>query len=155
MLTLDLAWAAGFMEGEGSFSSHGNNSAVVSAAQVQKQPIDKLQNLFGGYVRRRFTKGFSSKPIWVWTLPARRSIEVMMTLYILMSPKRQSEIVVALNKWKAQKRILRSHKSNICGNGHELTENNVYMVGHYRKCRSCNRQVRRNARARAKARALV
>jgi hypothetical protein len=147
--TLHLAWAAGFIEGEGSFSVSGRKSACVTAAQVQREPIERLQALFGGRVVQRCTKGHSSKPIWVWTLPSRRSIEVMMTLYVLMSPRRQEQIEAALAMWKSQSRILRPHGSNICGNGHELTDDNVYITaaGH-KKCRSCALGVKKEMRKR-------
>lgn len=146
---LHLSWAAGFIEGEGSFSSAGKESACVTAAQVQKEPIDRLQALFGGRVVQRYTKGHSSKPIWVWSLPARRSIEVMMTLYVLMSPRRQAQIRAALDMWKSQKRILRPHGSSVCGNGHDLTADNVYITsaGH-RKCRACALGVKKEMRRR-------
>lgn len=147
--TLHLAWAAGFIEGEGSFSSVRKGSACVTAAQVQKEPIERLHALFGGRVTQRVTKGHSTKPIWVWALPARRSIEVMMTLYVLMSPRRQEQILIALNMWKAQKRILRSHNSTHCGNGHELTVDNTYLTnsGH-KKCRQCRLASKRALRKR-------
>src|SRR3990167_4926258 len=43
----DLHWAAGFIEGEGSFMKHGN-SVTVCAAQVQLEPLERLQQFFGG-----------------------------------------------------------------------------------------------------------
>lgn len=48
--TLQLAWAAGFIEGEGSFSN------TVTAAQVQKEPIERLHALFGGRIYQRQNK---------------------------------------------------------------------------------------------------
>jgi hypothetical protein len=150
--TLHLAWAAGFIEGEGSFSSAGRQSACVTAAQVQKEPIERLQALFGGRVVHRHTSGHSSKPIWVWSLTARRSIEVMMTLYVLMSPRRQGQIEAALAMWKAQKRILRPHGSTHCGAGHELADGNVYLTknGHV-QCAECKRVAKRARRERLRA----
>lgn len=141
--TLHLAWAAGFLEGEGSFSS------CVTAAQVQKEPIERLAAMFGGRITRRTTKGHGTQPIWVWALPNRRSIEIMMTLYVLMSPRRRQQIETALARWKTQKRILRPHGSSVCGKGHELTDENVYITsaGH-RKCRVCALGVKKEMRQR-------
>jgi hypothetical protein len=146
--TLHLAWAAGFLEGEGSFVKGPDGSPCVSAAQVQREPIDRLELMFGGKISRRSTNGFSDKQIFVWRLSARRSIEVMMTLYILMSPKRRGEIESAISKWKSG-RLLKSHDWDQCGRGHPLVGDNIKWVrGTYRKCRQCANASRRERRAR-------
>jgi len=138
--TLHLAWAAGFIEGEGWFLKSPNGSAQIGAAQVQREPLERLQALFGGKLVQRNTNGHSKKKIWFWSLTARRSIEVMMTLYVLMSPRRQGQIETALSRWKSQKRILRSHGSDVCGRGHALTADNIYVskLGHH-SCKACKR----------------
>src|ERR1041385_936600 len=146
--TLDLAWAAGFLEGEGSFGHYGGPR--VSAAQVQKEPIDRLVRIFGGKMWQRTTKGFGAKPIWVWQPPARRGVEIMMTLYVMMSPKRKREIEWTLKVW-ARGRLLKSHASNTCGRGHELTAANSFLVGRYRKCRECRNAAKRARRARLRS----
>lgn len=145
--TLHLSWAAGFIEGEGSFSG-----GKVTAAQVQKEPVERLQAMLGGKLSHRQPKGHGAQPIWIWSLTARRSIEVMMTLYVLMSPRRQQQIEVCLAVWKAQKRILKSHASRICGNGHALEEENIYITpGGHRKCRQCRIDIKAALRLRRRA----
>ncbi len=60
----ELAWAAGFLDGEGSFclsrtpragSSRGRFSylVAVSATQVNRLPLDVLRSLFGGSIYER------------------------------------------------------------------------------------------------------
>lgn len=144
--TINVAWAAGFMEGEGSFYCN-NGAGIVTAAQVQREPLDRLQVLFGGIIRQRQTKGFSEKPIWVWTLPSHRSIEVMMTLYVLMSPKRKKQIATALERWK-RARIMKRRGTGICARGHELTGYNAMSVKgkKYIRCRECINWRKREAR---------
>src|SRR5262249_16159364 len=44
----DLRWAAGFLEGEGSFSCR--SSLQVCATQVQTWPLERLRDLFGGAI---------------------------------------------------------------------------------------------------------
>ena len=47
----DLYWAAGFLEGEGGFGMYGpKNAWSVQAAQVQKEPLERLKSLFGGSI---------------------------------------------------------------------------------------------------------
>lgn len=147
--TLDIAWAAGFMEGEGSFGHYG--CPAISVAQVQKEPIDRMVRIFGGKISRRNTNGFSDKPIWVWRPDARVAIQVMMTLYCLMSPKRQTEIKSVLDKWKAAPRLLKAPGHNICTRGHTIDGDNAqYVKGHrYPRCRACCNDSKRKRRAKA------
>ena len=46
----NLAWAAGFLEGEAGFGR-----GLISVGQVQRWPLEELQTMFGGriYLRRR------------------------------------------------------------------------------------------------------
>lgn len=134
--TLEISWAAGFLEGEGSFYNFG--SPQVTAAQVQREPIQKLVRLFGGHSFQRKTKGFSEQPIWVWKLGSHRSVEVMMTLYVLMSPKRQLEIAEALRVWKTA-RLMKRPGSAHCARGHALAGDNIRISNGYRRCRQCER----------------
>jgi len=87
----DLAWAAGFLEGEGSFSGRSR----VSASQVQREPLDRLASLFGGTVRER--KDRTSRPwhqqqLHQWDVSGARARGVMLTLYPMMSQRRQQQI---------------------------------------------------------------
>jgi single-strand DNA-binding protein len=78
----DLAWAAGFLDGEGHFgirasSKQGYPAPFIEAGQVHSpEPIFRLQELFGGGVKQRRRTGFDS--IWVWSLhggePCRRAL---------------------------------------------------------------------------------
>lgn len=52
---VQLGWAAGFLEGEGSFTNGG--SPCVSAGQVQREPLERLSALFGGRISQRAPKG--------------------------------------------------------------------------------------------------
>ena len=134
--------AAGFLEGEGSFGYYG--SPRVSAAQVQKEPLDRLLDLFGGRIWRRTTMGFSAKPIWVWQPSARQSIGVMMTLFSFMSPKRQDEIKCVLEKWKLA-RLMPTPLSGMCGRGHKMEPHGSRMI-----CPLCRNAARRAYRARTR-----
>jgi len=144
--TLEISWAAGFIEGEGSFANAG--SPQVMAAQVQRQPLERLLRLFGGSIWQRSTKGFSTKPIWCWAVSGTRAAQVMMTLYCLMSDRRKDQIAAALDAWKLQTRILRTKNSDICLFGHPLVGGNIVRVGKYIRCRTCRNATRRKYRRR-------
>lgn len=145
-----LAWAAGFLEGEGSFGNHGGTPRV-SAAQVQKEPLDRLAAMFGGHMwLKENGSGFpNSKPLWTWTLNKQRSAEVMMTLFSFMSPKRKDEIEAALKAWKAA-RSVRKAGGKKCLRGHSIEgDNAMHIHGRtYPTCRTCKNAVRQEWRKR-------
>ena len=146
--TNEISWASGFLEGEGSFLNHG--SPCVTAAQVQREPLDRLVRMFGGSLRQRSTNGFSDKLIWVWKLRKKKSVQVMMTLYVLMSPKRQTEIKNSLERWRRS--ISKGEAGSlICIKGHSVTgANAVVSRGRtYPACRECKNTARRAARKNA------
>ncbi|MGH9428947.1 MAG: hypothetical protein ACRD2L_21900 [Terriglobia bacterium] len=103
-----LEWAAGFLEGEGNFSTNSKSPRVV-ANQVQKEPLVRLQAMFGGSLRPvKPVKG--RQPQWVWVLYSSSAVGVMMTLYSLMSPLRKDQIRKVLETWRASPRKpYRSH----------------------------------------------
>jgi len=104
--TCDIYWAAGFLEGEGSFTtSTGSNRYPVSSAQVrqvQKEPLERLRWIFGGRISIGHTKktmvspengkAYNCQPIHAWYTHQARARGIMMTVYSLMSPKRQEQI---------------------------------------------------------------
>ena len=105
---LDIAWAAGFLEGEGSFGRN-KGLARVKATQVDREPLKRLQALFGGSictddgVRRR--KGYRRKQVLLyWSLTNLRAETLMLQLLPHMSARRHATIVEALNpntkRWK-------------------------------------------------------
>ena len=99
----DIAWTAGFLEGEGSFHN-GLGSTVVSAVQVNKEPIQRLLELFGGSAKQYNLHGRdNNKPIWRWSVSGAKGRGLAMTVYVLMSAKRQAQIRHALHPTKYPK----------------------------------------------------
>ena len=108
--TNELFWAAGFLEGEGSFSSvyHQGNSRsasfIVNASQKVMDTLVMLQCFFGGNIRlvKRGANNFlPSSEIYEWTVNGGRARGVAMTLYSLMSPRRKLQIRKMLDKhWR-------------------------------------------------------
>jgi len=94
----DLYWAAGFLEGEGSFIAGA--SEHVYASQVQREPLERLQRMFGGHIRQRTpnSTAFRQQPIFAWQISGTRARGVMLTLFTLLSPKRQEQIKKAITR---------------------------------------------------------
>lgn len=85
----DLGWCAGFLEGEGSFTRGTKGQSLsIRAGQKTREPLDKLQSLLGGRIR----KAHSQNGIYRWTICGARARGVAMTLYSLMSERRKKQI---------------------------------------------------------------
>lgn len=129
--TRTLEWVAGFLEGEGSFTLH--SSLQVSAAQVQLWPLQKLQRIFGGKIFTNKAKRADQEPCSQWYLYGSRAAAVMMTVYVLMSPRRQAQIEAALAKWKTKPVYQAMRKT--CPRGHEYRRDK-----RQRSCNVCQRE---------------
>ncbi len=93
----ELGWVAGFLEGEGCFPKSKSTGIVVQ--QVQREPLERLQRLFGGRVYElKRTRG---NDIHQWYLHGPTARGLMMTLYTLMSPRRKEQIAARLASWRA------------------------------------------------------
>lgn len=102
---LDLAWAAGFLDGEGCFTLlrrkgaqfHAVTAEIhVGAVQVKREPLDFLVELLGGRVTRLgTTKG--GNEIWQWRItnaPDMRRVLPLLLPYFRQK-KREAEICLA------------------------------------------------------------
>lgn len=100
----NLAWCAGFLDGEGSFkitcNRGGRNVAcVVVATQVDKTPVLYLQETYGGSLwceRRELPR----RPVWVWTGTTEwvRSVLPHIAPYMKGEKKLQAEFAIAFAK---------------------------------------------------------
>ena len=138
----DLHWAAGFLEGEGTF---GKLRTLISAAQANQsfEPLYKLRQLFGGTITdRKLSTWPNSTPQQVWTLYGSGARGLMMTIYALMSPRRCAQIRASLTRWRHHK--LNGGKTH-CPRGHPYEGVNIVW---YRRrngnlnriCRICQRK---------------
>lgn len=93
--TTDLAWAAGFLEGEGSFQK-SNGTQGVCASQVQRDPLERLQNLLGGQIYVVREADSRNQRVYRWAVSGARARGIMMTLFTFMSPRRREQITCAL-----------------------------------------------------------
>ena len=145
-----LEWTAGFLEGEGTFY-YALNHARVSAEQVQLEPLERLKRYFGGFITKRSNRNTS-----LWVFSCSKSVGLMMTLFPLMSPKRQKQILVVLRKWKSG--LGKGHNSfkTHCKRGHPFDSLNTVIIPRGRACRTCKRMFDARVNARRKLmRAMV
>lgn len=155
MTMMEIAWTAGFLEGEGSFTANEytqRNSTTrslnfgISAGQLQREPLERLHAYFGGRLYQ-----CEGEIMWRWYLsPTKGAAGLMMTLFPLMSPRRKDQIRRALSLWRhSPKRGERRRIRTSCGNGHTYTKETTTTFGPgWRKCRTCahDNYVRRRER---------
>jgi hypothetical protein len=97
----DIFWSAGFLEGEGCFQE-SRTTPTITVAQVEEHPLLRLQELFGGKVRhysRRNPSGYITN-YYRWQINGSPAAGLMMTLYPILSPKRQTRIERVIRAWK-------------------------------------------------------
>jgi hypothetical protein len=133
----ELEWVAGFLEAEGSFYWGKSGIPQVTASQVEEGPIRKLKDLFGGSLKLTIRKDEPNRnPIYRWFLTGKRAVALSMTLYSLLSSKRQWQIRGTLAPWRmtATARRYRTH----CSKGHPYAGENLYVDRRGKRfCRTC------------------
>ncbi len=138
-----LYWASGFLEGEGCFTTTGpqRTTPIVTATQVQREPLERLLAIFGGKI---YLYHYGKRRYYKWDATGIRAIGIMFCLFQLMSPNRKKRIKDAVILWKSIKPLgkYRTH----CPNGHPYNEENTYLHRNkYRQCVICRRDHSRNS----------
>ena len=99
-----VAWAAGFLEGEGSFHVWRRKNGQyprVKASQNEREPLERLVTIFGGTINVERHAGSdrpNRKTIWYWSLTGKKAVPVMEAVLPFMSARRRVQIFVALGR---------------------------------------------------------
>jgi len=136
---VDIAWAAGFIEGEGSFTAHAA-AITISAVQVELGPLLRLRDLFCGSIRQYQNRSPGRhQPYNKWALHGSPAVAVAFTLFPFMSAKRRQQIHRMVAMWKGRPGRNNSLKTH-CPRGHEYIESNLYRDRKgSRLCKQCYR----------------
>lgn len=99
----DIAWASGFLEGEGAFYCEKSGCERIQARQVEEEPLRVVQSIFGGsmQLRKNNRRGFgvdTVQPINEWRTSGSRARGIMMTVYPFMGSRRKAQIRMALGR---------------------------------------------------------
>ena len=93
---LELAWAAGIYEGEGTCTP---TRSACSISQVDLWLLHRLQEMFGGTIEcnRKFNPAKpNERPCSRWRLAGARARGFLLTIYSFLSPRRQAAIQLLL-----------------------------------------------------------
>src|SRR5947207_13609798 len=118
MLTHDLTWLVGLLEGEASFLMGPPCKPNRPRILLSMTDIDVVQRAallleIGGIVTRRFPSDSHKKPAYVITLYGSRAVKVMRTLLPLMSKRRTEQIEAAIWSYQPKRQAKYDHTSGI------------------------------------------
>lgn len=141
-MEINVAWAAGFYEGEGHLTKATRpGGPLVAIQQCNKEPLDALQLMFGGTVRGpRMNKG-SVKPVWVWQLNTHKeSRHFIYQISPWLSDKRLSDALCKIDRYAD----IVSVRYTYCSKGHDKDVLG-YRLGHNggRICKTCESEYKR------------
>lgn len=98
----DLGWTAGLLEGEGYFCSI-RGGIFISCSMTDKEPIEKLQALYGGTLLELNPYKEEWKKVYRWYFGRKSNcIQLVKRLQPLMSPRRQTQIQAMIDLDKIQ-----------------------------------------------------
>lgn len=111
----ELAWAAGFLDGEGSFLKqkdprYNHVQMSVCAAQVRKEPLDRLANILGGKVSGPYGpyKQQNKQPHYRWVVTSYEKVQdVTARLWLFLSePKKEQaeKMIIAVRNYQQEKK---------------------------------------------------
>lgn len=111
-----MAWAAGFLDGEGSILvgrgvTNGTSiyySLQLTAAQVDPAPLHRLAALFGGSVYLSRAGRGNQVPIHKWSIAAQKALAALRSLlpYFVVK-EREARLAVRYQQYKAGRGALR------------------------------------------------
>lgn len=144
---LEIGWIAGILEGEGCFSINNRLpwAPRITVGLYDLDVINKIKNITHcNYLVTSMDKpdhiNTRTKLYYYITIPTDKAIQWMMTIYPLMSKRRQETIKTLLNNWKLHIKGQREY----CSKGHALIIENrtkstkqckLCMLNYYREKR--------------------
>lgn len=90
---VDIAWAAGFVEGEGCFHQTKDSVQVSAYQKFTTEPLQKLLSMFGGTLFLNAPGGIKNESCWVWRACGPKARNAIFTLYPYLSQRRTRKIL--------------------------------------------------------------
>ena len=99
-LETDIAWAAGLLEGEGSFLQKSTRKTILVTCQMTDLDVlQRLQRIFGGSIYATAKVKAHHKDSWRWQVIGVKAAETMELVKPYMLSRRSLAIEVALDSW--------------------------------------------------------
>lgn len=106
MKLVDIYWVAGILEGEGAFCAHGFGGRIM-LSMTDRDVVERVAAITGtpSAVKPVQPRGSPSYlPQFRISIGGRRAIEWMMTLYPILSQRKQTKVREILARWKQHQR---------------------------------------------------
>lgn len=87
---LDIAWAAGLYEGEGSVTTTSTVNTKVALSQKDDEVLLRLASFFGGKIYPG--KNTNGEPRFTWMLSRERAWGFLLTVFTFLSSRRRKQI---------------------------------------------------------------
>lgn len=110
----DIAWLAGILEGEGSFSACGphGGSPMITLRMSDRDVVERVAFLLDGNMTGPHQYNLARKPMWSTTRNGAIAVSWMLTLYPLMGERRKVKIRECIERWRAARKMDRRRKEN-------------------------------------------
>ncbi|MGH7410270.1 MAG: hypothetical protein ACREJ6_04310 [Candidatus Methylomirabilis sp.] len=135
---VDLAYAAGFFDGEGSISilkareGQRGPKICISASQTRPRVIKWLQELFGcGSVHHYPVEtrpigrtGKPIRPLWLWSVSGDKAVEIIILLKPFMRVKHNEVTLIMefLSEYEMHRRVGNTHEQVVAAFKQELSD---------------------------------
>ena len=92
--TEELAYIAGFFDGEGCITSGGRRcSLAISASNTDKQPLEFIQRIFGGSIYECLPKKLKWSTVYNWRIGGAYALIVLESLLPYLIVKRRQALL--------------------------------------------------------------
>lgn len=95
--TIDIAWLAGLLEGEGSFT--WSYTPQIQLQMTDRDIVERAAKLLGVGLRNPWMRKDGYQTVWSCVPCGSTAISWMMTLFPLMGERRQAKIRELLTRW--------------------------------------------------------
>jgi hypothetical protein len=142
----EVAWAAGFIEGEGNIR-FDRYSLAVRVAQVDPAPLCRLVELWGGKMDLKEPDDPRHQPTWYWACAAGTVRQCLTEIIPFLSGRKLQHALVALGQRDLMDERNRWRKEHHpCGHQRSLMTTYVAPNGS-QHCRPCSREYAKRRRA--------
>ena len=125
---LDIAWAAGLLEGEGSFLLQtGTSYLKVQVHMTDLDVLESLQRIFGGTIHSVAKRKEHWKDAWAWNLSGDVAKRCMEEVYPYMHGRRSLKIKECLSARKAFESARDTKRQKISSKGLKIAQE--YQAG--------------------------
>lgn len=94
-----IAWAAGLLEGEGSFLVRGS-TPCVRVTSTDLDVLERLQQIFGGNIWQVTKRKAHWKDCWVWDVSGELSIKCIKRVQPYLLKRRGLQAKEVLDRWQ-------------------------------------------------------